>query len=100
LLFSEEMASLAGRFREVEVTVGKPLDLQNDPRWPAHWLGREVSPALVRFVDTRFDAESTTAEIRQLFAEVRDISARPMPLRTIFLTLARSSRQISNGARA
>jgi ABC-2 type transport system ATP-binding protein len=100
LLFSEEMASLTGRFREVEVTVTLPADLPRDDRWPSHWLRAEVSPALVRFVDTRFDPESTAAEIRQLFAGVRDISARPMPLRTIFLALARSSRQISNGAGA
>jgi ABC-2 type transport system ATP-binding protein len=100
LLFSEEMASLTGRFREVEVTVGYPPDTGADRRWPAHWLGAEVSPALVRFVDTRFDAESTEAEIGQLFTDVRNVSARPMALRTIFLTLARGSRRISNGARA
>jgi ABC-2 type transport system ATP-binding protein len=80
LVFSEEMSSLTGRFREVEVTVGRPAESPGE--------------------DTRFDAESTAAEIRQMFAEVRDISARPMPLRTIFLALARSSRQIPNGARA
>jgi ABC-2 type transport system ATP-binding protein len=100
LVFSEEMSSLTGRFREVEVTVGRPAESPGEGLWPAHWLRAEVSPALVRFVDTRFDAESTAAEIRQMFAEVRDISARPMPLRTIFLALARSSRQIPNGARA
>jgi ABC-2 type transport system ATP-binding protein len=97
LVFSEEMSSLTGRFREVEVTVGRPAESPGEGLWPAHWLRAEVSPALVRFVDTRFDAESTAAEIRQMFAEVRDISARPMPLRTIFLALARSSRQIPNG---
>jgi ABC-2 type transport system ATP-binding protein len=100
LLFSEEMASLTGRFREVEVTVGMPASLPGEQGWPAHWLGAEVSPALVRFVDTRFEAESTAAEIRHLFADVRDISARPMPLRTIFLALARSGRQLANGAQA
>jgi ABC-2 type transport system ATP-binding protein len=100
LLFSEEMASLSARFREVEVTIGQPAAPGASRGWPSHWLGAEVSPALIRFVDTRFDAERTTAEIRRLFEEVRDISARPMPLRTIFLTLARNSRQMPNGARA
>jgi ABC-2 type transport system ATP-binding protein len=99
LLFSEEMTSLTGRFREIEVTVGLPANFSGDTRWPAHWLRAEVSPALVRFVDTRFDPELTVAEIRDRFAEVRDISTCAMPLRTIFLALARNSRQISNGAR-
>jgi ABC-2 type transport system ATP-binding protein len=94
------MSSLTTRFREVEVTVGTPAILPGDRGWPANWLNAEVSPSLVRFVDTRFDAESTALKVRRRFAEVLDISARPMPLRTIFLAMARSSRQISNGARA
>jgi hypothetical protein len=92
------MSSLTERFREVEVVTNQPADLPHRSRWPARWLRPEVSPALVRFIDTRFDAERTAAEVRELFSEVRDISARPMPLRTIFLTMARSSREISRGA--
>jgi ABC-2 type transport system ATP-binding protein len=97
LVFSEEMSSLTERFREVEVIVGQPVDLEHSD-WPARWLRPEVSPALVRFIDTRFDPERTTAEVRDLFSGVRDISTRPLPLRTIFLTMARSSREISKGA--
>jgi ABC-2 type transport system ATP-binding protein len=86
LQLSEEMTSLIARFREVEVMVDSP---PLDRPWPAHWLRPETSPALVRFVETHFDAERTTAEIRKLFGEVRNISANPMPLRAIFVTLAR-----------
>jgi ABC-2 type transport system ATP-binding protein len=100
LIFSEEMSSLTERFREVEVVMSQPGDLPHRSRWPERWLRPEVSPALVRFIDTRFDPERTAAEVRDLFSEVRDISARPMPLRTIFLTMARSSREISRGAAA
>jgi hypothetical protein len=42
-------------------------------------------------VDTQFDPERTPAEIQRVFQSVRHISAQPMSLRTIFLTLARSS---------
>jgi ABC-2 type transport system ATP-binding protein len=98
LIFSEEMNSLTERFREVEVIMGQPSDLPHHSHWPANWLRPEVSPALVRFIDTRFDPERTAAEVRDLFSGVRDISARPMPLRTIFLTMARSSREMSRGA--
>jgi len=91
LQFSEEMTSLTARFREVEVMVDSPPLLPLDRPWPNHWLRAETSPALVRFVETHFDAQRTTDEIRQLFGEVRNISALPMSLRAIFVTLARDS---------
>ena len=91
LQFSEEMASLSARFREVEVTVDSPPLLPLDRPWPSHWLRPETAPAMVRFVETHFDAERTTEEIRRLFGDVRDISMHPMPLRAIFVTLARDN---------
>jgi ABC-2 type transport system ATP-binding protein len=91
LRFSESMTSLVARFREVDVTVERPVELP--PGWPSRWIGAEVSPALVRFVDTSFDAEGTPAEVRRMFEGVRDVSAVPMPLRSIFLTMARHGGQ-------
>jgi len=91
LQFSEEMVSLTARFREVEVTFGSAAVLPPDHRWPPHWLRREAMPAVVRFVETRFDTERTVSEIRALFGEVRNVSVNPMPLRTIFVTIARSA---------
>ena len=91
LQFSEEMTSLTERFREVEVTIEPPAAAPTNSHWPAHWLRRETSPALVRFVETKFEAERTDNEIRQLFGDVRNISVSPMPLRAIFITLARSA---------
>jgi ABC-2 type transport system ATP-binding protein len=90
LQFSEEMTSLTARFREVEVVLDSPPLLPPGLPWPAHWLRPETAPALVRFVETHFDTERTTAEIRRLFGDVRNISAHPMPLRAIFVTLARA----------
>jgi ABC-2 type transport system ATP-binding protein len=90
LQFSEEMSSLTARFREVEVVVDSPPLVPLDRPWPAHWLRPETAPALVRFVETNFDQERTTADIRKLFGDVRSISAHPMPLRAIFVTLARA----------
>jgi hypothetical protein len=57
--------------------------------WPAHWLWPEASPALVRFVESRFEPERTSGEIRRLFGNVLQVSMNPMPLRDIFVTLAR-----------
>jgi ABC-2 type transport system ATP-binding protein len=91
LQFSEEMSSLTARFREVEVLMDSPPLVPLDRPWPAHWLRPETAPALVRFIETHFDPERTPAEIRGVFGEVRDISAHPMPLRAIFVTLARDA---------
>ena len=91
LQFSEEMTSLTARFREVEVVVDSPPLLPLDRPWPAHWLRPETAPAMVRFVETHFDPDRTPDEIRRLFGSVRNISAHPMPLRAIFVSLARSN---------
>jgi ABC-2 type transport system ATP-binding protein len=91
LQFSEEMSSLIARFREVEVLMDSPPLVPLDRPWPAHWLRPETAPALVRFIETHFDPERTPAEIRGVFGEVRDITAHPMPLRAIFVTLARDA---------
>jgi ABC-2 type transport system ATP-binding protein len=91
LEFSEEMASLTARFREVEVVLDSPPLVPLDRPWPGHWLRPETAPALVRFIETHFDPERTPEEIRGLFGEVRDISAHPMPLRAIFVALARDA---------
>jgi ABC-2 type transport system ATP-binding protein len=88
LRFSESMDSLAERFREIEVTTAGAADLPAN--WPAHWLRPEVSPAVVRFVDSAFDSEATPAEVRRVLPGVRDVAVTPMPLRSIFLALARS----------
>jgi ABC-2 type transport system ATP-binding protein len=89
LEFSEELSSLTARFREMQVTLAEPA---LPSPWPAHWLRPESSPAVVRFVETHFDPERTMAEIRLLFRGVSHIEATPMPLRSIFVTLASTSR--------
>ncbi|MBC8166490.1 MAG: ABC transporter ATP-binding protein [Bryobacteraceae bacterium] len=90
LHFSEDMTSLSARFREIEVTVEPPAPDCPLPEWPTSWLRPQTSNALVRFVETRFEPEHTTAEIRRLFGNVRYISVNPMSLRAIFITLARN----------
>ena len=91
LRFSEEMASLTARFREVEVLLDSPPLLPLDRPWPAHWLRPETAPALVRFIETHFDPQRTPDEIRGVFGHVRDLATHPMPLRAIFVTLARNT---------
>lgn len=91
LQFSEEMVSLTQRFRDVEITLRQPSPLPSP--WPASWLNAEQAVSVVRFVDTQFEQERTMAEIRRLFGSDHQIAIAPMPLRTIFVTLAKASRK-------
>jgi ABC-2 type transport system ATP-binding protein len=89
LRFSEELNSLVQRFREVEVTFGAPPVLPED--WPPTWMRPDTSAAVLRFVDSHFDREQTSLEIRRRFAGIRNVSFNPMSLRAIFVTLAKSA---------
>ena len=91
LRFSEEMSALAARFREIEITFDSSPSVPAP--WPQTWLGPTESAAVLRFVDSQFDAESTPAELRRAFPSARAVSINPMPLRAIFVSLAKSARK-------
>jgi ABC-2 type transport system ATP-binding protein len=91
--FSEELSALSDRFREIEITFDAAPPLPAD--WPASWLRPESSAAVIRFTDSRYDAERTVAEIRARFPGARDISATPMPLRSIFVTVAKAAQGVA-----
>jgi ABC-2 type transport system ATP-binding protein len=93
LEFVEEMGVLTGRFREIEITLETAAELPRE--LPAHWLNLEHSGVAVRFTDSRYDAAHTHEEIRLRFGPVRDIEARQMSFRAIFLALARSAKRSS-----
>ena len=89
--FSEDMSSLSARFREVEVTLGEPSGLPRN--WPVEWLQPQTSPAVMRFIDTRFDNATIAERLRGFFPHMTDFSTRALPLREIFVTLAREERK-------
>lgn len=91
LLFQESMADLTGRFREVQVTTEReahyyPGDV------PSHWLDIKVSGNVLTFVDTQFSDDALRSRIDVLVRDVKYIDAQPMPLRSIFVALARAAR--------
>jgi ABC-2 type transport system ATP-binding protein len=96
LRFSEEMGSLAGRFREVELAFDAPPALP--PKYPETWMQVETSGSVVKFIASRFDEQGTKAEIHQFFAGVRDMTFVPMSLRAIFLAMAKSRRTARTAA--
>jgi ABC-2 type transport system ATP-binding protein len=90
LRFSEELAQLVERFREVQVTFDSTPRLPE--KAPESWMQMNSSPAVVRFIESRFEPERTSAEIRGVFGEVRDVTFSPMTLREIFLAMAKAGR--------
>jgi ABC-2 type transport system ATP-binding protein len=95
LQFTEEMASLTARFRQIEITLDGSAAIAAEQHWPAAWLRRESTPSLVRFVDSMFHHERTANEIGQVFAGAKQVSIQPMPLRAIFVTLARQAGKVA-----
>ena len=98
LQFSDDMSSLMERFREIEVTLAAPPSLPTE--WPPTWLRAETSSTVVRFVDSRFDEGRTLGEVRRLFGDDARMAVNPMPLRAIFVALARSTKSTSPGQTA
>jgi ABC-2 type transport system ATP-binding protein len=90
LRLSEEMTTLAARFREVELTLDQAAVLP--ATLPDTWTQVSASAAVVRFIDSRFNEERTIADIRKWFGEVRNVNFAPMSLRSIFLAMAKAGR--------
>jgi ABC-2 type transport system ATP-binding protein len=90
LRFAEELTSLQGRFREVEVNCDTSPSIPSG--WPVEWLKPEHSDRVVRFVVTDYSEEGTPTQIRALFPSCRDWNVWPLPLRSIFTALAKSFR--------
>lgn len=97
LRFSETTEALLGRCRRIEVTLsGGPAPLGPPP---SGWLELEQKGDLVRFIDTQYVRETTERACRERFPEAM-VTAHPMTLREIFVTLARETRNQPKGAAA
>lgn len=98
LLFSEEMATLSNRFRDVSITLSDPTPLPAD--LPGTWLEPQTADCVLRFVQSDY-SEDAPRELAVRFPSARDIAFEPMTLRQIFLAIAKSGRgsQISSAHR-
>jgi ABC-2 type transport system ATP-binding protein len=90
LLFQESMADLTGRFREVRIVTEREASPPGQP--PNHWLDLKAAGNVLMFVDSRFSDDALGERVHSLMGGVRRIDAQPMPLRSIFTTLARAAR--------
>lgn len=88
LRLAEDMASLAARFREVEVAFDTPVSVPSE--LPSTWLQLTASDSMIRFIDSAFEQEATSTQIAQCWSGVGRVTFSPMTLRTIFLAVAKS----------
>jgi ABC-2 type transport system ATP-binding protein len=90
LQLSESVESLLARFRRVEVTL-RDGDMRPEAAPMDDWLQLERSGQRVRFVDARFSEEESGRRCAACFPGAV-VSAQTMPLRDIYLSLARSGK--------
>lgn len=100
LLFAEPMETMAARFREVTVTLTADSPAPVLASLPATWLLPEHTASVVRFVHTEANSGSLEDQVRAHLPSATSIQADPMNLRTIFLTLVKSSRTQQDRSRA
>jgi ABC-2 type transport system ATP-binding protein len=98
ILFSEEMSALSDRFREITITLSAPSPVPQNI--PPTWLQLEAGDAVIRFVDSNFHAQTTPRELAEIFPSAGNISIEPIPLRSIFLAIAKTGRTAQGKAEA
>jgi len=90
LELAEPVSTMLARFRQVEVALPDGADVRSD--LPTTWLLPQTAGHALRFVDTAFDEAAMPARVRSLLPGAGDIQVTPLPLRQIFITLARAYR--------
>jgi ABC-2 type transport system ATP-binding protein len=93
--FVEEMSALSERFREIEVILDDSIASTRD--LPPAWLNPERSSTVLRFTHSRYTPEQADQEIQGCLSGIRDITVRSIPLRSIFVALAKSAKATRPG---
>ena len=88
LEFAEAISSLQARFRRMEVVVGG--DVQLPQSMPESWLVPEKAGHTARFVESRYSEGESEQKTTTHFSGCQQVTANPMSLREIFVTLART----------
>ncbi|HTB62035.1 MAG TPA: ABC transporter ATP-binding protein [Opitutales bacterium] len=89
LRFAEELESLQRRFRRIEVTRASTTPAPQTR--PATWLNYEESGLMARFIDSDYAVGDTEKRCADIFPG-GTVTATPVPLREIYVTLAHASR--------
>ena len=90
LLFQESSSDLNARVRDVRVLLEGEAAVP--ARIPETWLDVRAAGNVLTFVETRYSEPTLGERVRECVAGVRRIDAEPLPLRAIFVALARAAR--------
>lgn len=90
LMFHESMEALTGRVQEIRVTASREAALRQPA--PKSWIGVKAAGNVVTFVHSEFIGNELEDQVRARIADVVRIEVNPMPLRSIFVSLARAAR--------
>ena len=93
LRFSEEINSLAARFREIELTFA--ADKTVPASLPGSWLQVKAGGPVIRLVESQYVEDRTMADVHRLLGAAEQTAVRPMDLRAIFLAIAKSAAKAS-----
>jgi ABC-2 type transport system ATP-binding protein len=90
LAFQESSSDLQSRVREVRVVLDAPGALPVS--LPDGWIDLRTAGNVLTFVETRYAEDSLGERVRAHLPGVRRIETEPLPLRSIFVALARAAR--------
>jgi ABC-2 type transport system ATP-binding protein len=96
LLFQESSADLSARVREVRVLLDGAAAVP--ARVPESWLDVRAAGNVMTFVESRYSEAELGARVRSCVGGVRRIDADALPLRAIFVALARAARSRPSAA--
>jgi ABC-type multidrug transport system, ATPase component len=89
--FEEAVEDMNARFRQIDVI------LQGDARLPEGMPGTWLTPRAVgnvlSFVDSHYREDELQARLSAAFSDIRRIETKPVPLRQVFTSMARSARK-------
>ena len=90
LIFQESMETLTGRVQEIKVTSDRETVVRRPA--PENWIGVKETGNVVAFVHTQFIESELENQVRANIDGVVRVEVNPMPLRSIFVSLARATR--------
>lgn len=90
LELAEPVADMLARFRRIDVL--RPVEQPIPPGLPTSWLRPQAVGRVIRFTESAFDEAAIQGKVHGVWPDVMDIQVTPLPLREIFIALARQYR--------
>lgn len=90
LLFQESMETLINRVQAIKVTVETASNLREPV--PKNWIDIREFGNVITFVDTEFSQPDLEEQLRSRLPRIRHVEIESLPLRSIFTSLARSTK--------